>query len=111
MKIRDLLRIWEEESAEPVTAREYRLHLPIFDAAKVAALCEMYPGRSEEQLLTELISAALDELHAVLPYSAGLRVLMVDEEGDPIHEDVGLSKKLHELTDKHLQRIRNAPDG
>ncbi len=108
MKIRELLRIWGDESAEPVAEREYRLHLSIFDAAKIAALREMFPGRSEEQLLSELVGAALDELQAALPYAPGQRVLMLDEEGDPIHEDIGLSKRLHALTEKHLQRLRGA---
>ncbi len=106
MGIRELLRIWEQESSTPVSPQEYRLRLPIYDAAKIAALCEIYPGRTEEQIIAELIHAALHELVALLPYRAGEQVQMIDEQGDAVYEDIGLSRRLHDLTDKHLQRIR-----
>ena len=110
MRIRDLLRIWADESAEPVSSHEYRLHLSVYDAAKVAALCEMFPGRTQEQILAELIGAALNELQGAMPYQAGSRVQMVDEEGDPVYEDVGLTRRLHELADKHLRSMRGVDD-
>lgn len=110
MRIRDLLRIWDEESAAPVTDHEYHLHLSVYDAAKVAALCEMFPGRTQEQILAELISAALSELQGAMPYRAGSRVQMVDEEGDPVYEDVGLTRRLHELADQHLRRMKGVDD-
>ena len=110
MKIRDLLNIWEQESGEPVEAREHCIKLPVYDAAKLAALAELYPGRSEEQLLTELISAALDELQAAIPYIRSDKILTLDEEGDPIYADGGLGPRFHELTERHLKRLKTDTD-
>ena len=62
MKISDLVQHWETSSSGTLTAREYRLRLPLRDAARIAALTEMYPIRSEIEITSELLSAALDEL-------------------------------------------------
>lgn len=106
MKIRDLLKEWEDTAASPRTAHEYRLHLPIYEAAKVSALAEMYPGRTEEQIITDLLTAALDELQASFPYIKGDDVVAWDEEGDPIYEDAGLTPRFHRRTETHLKRLK-----
>lgn len=106
MKIKDLLKEWEETAGSPRTAHEYRLRLPIYEAAKVAALTEIYPGRTEEQIITDLLTAALNELQVAFPYEKGDHVMTWDEEGDPIYEDTGLTPRFHERTDAHLLRLK-----
>jgi len=105
MKIRDLLEAWERSAGERRTREFYSVRLPVHDAAKLAALAEMYPGRSEQDIITDLLSAALDEVEAAFPYVAGRRVVSEDEHGDPIHEDVGLTPRFQALTREHLQRL------
>jgi hypothetical protein len=61
----------------------------------------MFPGRSTEQLITELLSAALKELAAAMPYVAGGRVISTDEHGDPVYEDVGPTPRFIELARQH----------
>jgi hypothetical protein len=84
MKLRDLVRTWEDNDSDPRAPERYCVRLPIHDAAKVAALSEMYPGRSEEDILTDILAAALDEVEAAFPYIQGQRVVAEDEEGDPL---------------------------
>jgi hypothetical protein len=67
----------------------------------------MFPGRTPEQLTTELLSAALAELAAAMPYVAGQRVIATDEQGDPVYEDVGPTPRFMELVRAH--RARAAP--
>ena len=38
------------------------MRLPLEDAARVAALAELYPDRSESDILNDMIAAALDDL-------------------------------------------------
>ena len=102
MTLRELLKNWEKTSSAPLTDREYSVRLTIRDAAKVAALAEMYPARTPEQILTELVSAALNELEYRLPYVQGENIASMDEAGDPIYEDVGPTSRFVELTRKHL---------
>lgn len=99
--IKRLLKELEEHYAGDMTAREFAVRLPVKDAARLAALAEMYPRKSEAQLVTELLSAALDELEASFPYLQGPRVVAEDEFGDPIYEDLGPSRRFVDLTRKY----------
>lgn len=106
MKISQLIKHWQEHHSEKRTDTTYSVKLPMFDAAKVRALMELFPGRTEEQIITDLLSAALDELHEKMPYRQGRKVIAEDEFGDPIYEDAGLSRKLHVLADKHVHKLQ-----
>ena len=106
MKIRELLEAWQDEASDPLSAEKYCARLPIYDAARLEALAEMFPGRTTEQLLGDLLSAALDELEGGFPYRRGDRVVEHDEQGDPIFEDIGLGPRFHELTREHAARLK-----
>ncbi|KAB7628273.1 type 1 pili tip component [Alkalilimnicola sp. S0819] len=106
MKFKDLVRSWENNASEPRAPGLYEIRLPAHDAAKLAALAELYPGRRVEDLITDLLSTALDEVEATFPYVQGTTVVAEDEEGDPIYEDRGLTPKFRELTRKHLEQLK-----
>ncbi len=103
---RGLLDAWRAGGTSPRTATEYAVRLPIDAAARLAALADMFPGRTREQLITELLSVALDELAAAMPYEPGRKVISHDDQGDPVFEDVGMTPKLLELTRKHQKRLQ-----
>ena len=97
MKVRDLIERWDEASAEPLTVRRYCIHLPVHDAARVEALAELYPSRTLDDILRDLVSAALDEVEEAFPYQQGPRVIAEDDRGDPIYEDAGPGARFREL--------------
>jgi hypothetical protein len=105
VSFKELLESWRETAAAPRTARKFAVHLPLDEAAQLAALAEMFPGRASEQLITELLGAALKELAAAMPYVAGKRVISTDEQGDPIYEDVGPTPRFMQLTRTYRQRL------
>ncbi len=105
MKIRDLIHQWETSDAVPQTAHSYQIQLPIYAAAKVAALVEMYPGRTEKQILTDLLSCALDELNMAFAYVEGDEIVSQDDKGDPIYADDGLTPRFHQLSNENAQRL------
>lgn len=92
MKIYELIVDWEKHAAAKKSAREFTLKLPLYDAARILALNEMYPAKSEGQIITELLGAALDELEESFPYVKGETVIAEDEYKDPIYEDIGLTR-------------------
>ncbi|MHA7833245.1 MAG: type 1 pili tip component [Algiphilus sp.] len=108
MKIKELLDVWHAGASDPFTAESYCVRLPVYDAARLAALSELFPGRSADALLTDLLTASLDELESNFPYQRGDRVVEHDEMGDPIYEDIGLGPRFHELTRKHAARLKAA---
>jgi hypothetical protein len=97
MQVRDLIERWEEASAEPLTVRKYCIQLPLPDAARIEALVQLYPRRRVDEILRDLISAALDEVEAAFPYRQGPRVISEDDQGDPIFEDAGPAPQFRKL--------------
>jgi hypothetical protein len=105
VKIRELLKHWEGTRQPQLTAETYAIHLPVEDAARVHALAEMYPGVPEEDILRDLLAAALAELEAAMPYEPGSRIASEDDFGDPVYEDAGPTPRFLALTRKHKERL------
>ena len=103
MKIKELLEVWEKSASEKRAAHKYPIKLPISVAAHIRALAEMYPGRSESEIIVDLLSTALDELLETLPYVQGESVIREDDFGEPVYEDVGPTPRFIELTNKYTK--------
>ncbi len=109
VSFRELLDSWREQAAAPRTAKVYAVRLPVDDAARLAALAQMFPGRAPEQLITELLGVALKEIAAAMPYVAGKRVIATDEQGDPVYEDAGPTPRFMELARQHRRKLDARP--
>ncbi|MFI8739319.1 pilin assembly protein [Stutzerimonas zhaodongensis] len=105
MKISELVREWESSATGRMSTVQYTIPLDVESAARLAALAEMYPKRSTEELLGELVGAALEGIETSLPYEQGSKVISTDEQGDPIYEDVGPTPRFLALSRKHLERL------
>ena len=110
MKIRELAQHWEENAKGHLTQTGYTIHLDMEAAARLAAICDRYPTRQPEELLGELIGAALEELEASFPYIKGSQVVATDEEGDPLYEDVGPTPRFLALSRRHLHELCSQND-
>lgn len=108
MSFKELLESWRTGAAAPRTAKAYAVRLPIDDAARLGALADMFPGRTAEQLITELLGVALQEVAAAMPYVAGKTVISTDQ-GDPVFEDVGPTPRFMHLTRQHRRRLEAKP--
>lgn len=105
MKIRDLVRHWEQSARGRLTSHHYSIPLDVETAARLAALHDIYPKRSVEELLGELVGSALEELEASFPYVKGTKVVATDEQGDPIYEDIGVTPRFLQLSRKYLHDL------
>ncbi|HTN29820.1 MAG TPA: pilin assembly protein [Pseudomonas sp.] len=105
MKIRELIGHWEQNARGQLTRESISLHLDLESAARLNALAEMYPKRSVEVLLSELVAAALEDLETSLPYVKGSKVVSVDEQGDPLYEDLGPTPRFLALSRQYRQRL------
>jgi hypothetical protein len=106
MKVRGLLELWEQSASGELTPNHYQVRLPIEDAARLAALSEMFPRRTIEQLITDLLTAALGDLESTMPYIEGNRVISEDEHGNPIYGDLGPTPRFLALKQKHLMTLK-----
>ncbi len=105
MKFKPLLDRWMKDAAPARTAKEYAVRLNLDDAARLHALTELFPGRSVETLITDLLSAGLDEIAAAMPYERGPKVISRDDHGDPVYEDIGLTPRFVDLTRKFKKEL------
>ncbi len=106
MPMKKLLEQWRESSPTAVTREHFSVQLPLDDAARVLALSEMFPGKTPETIITDILSAALSEIETEMPYVQGDRVIRLDEFGDPIYEDAGMTPRFLELLRKHAKTLQ-----
>ena len=111
MKISELVSEWESSATGHMSNRHYSIPLDVESAARLAALAEMYPKRSTEELLGELVGAALEAIETSLPYVRGNQVIATDEQGDPVYEDIGPTPRFLALSRKHLQEMLDEQAG
>ena len=109
MKFKPLLDHWRKDTVPARTAKEYAVRLTTDDAARLHALAELFPGRSIEEIVTDLLHAALDEIAAAMPYEPGPKVISRDDHGDPVYEDIGLTPRFVELTRRFKKTLETQP--
>ncbi len=105
MKFKPLLDRWKKDTAPPRTAEEYSIRLGLDDASRLHALAELFPGQRLEDIISDLLHTALDEVAAAMPYERGPKVISRDEQGDPVYEDIGLTPRFVELTRKFKKSL------
>jgi hypothetical protein len=105
VKFKELLDSWRQNASGARTAAEYAVRLPVDDAARLHALADLFPGRTREQIITDLLSAALQEVEAAMPYVQGKKVISTDEQGDPVYEDTGPTPRFAELTRQYKKKL------
>ncbi|MCG8311754.1 MAG: pilin assembly protein [Pseudomonadales bacterium] len=107
MRVKDLASKWGIRSKANKTEKLYEIHLKDVDAAKVAAIASLFDVHSEEEIISDLLSAALNEFEESLPYKQGNKVVALDEENDPIYEDAGLTPRFLRLKEEKLKTLRS----
>lgn len=107
MKWTELLESWRLGASGARTVSHYAVHLPLEDAARLHALTEMFPGHSAEQIITDLLGVALQEIAAAMPYVPGGKVIATDDQGDPIYEDAGPTPRFIELTRRNQKKLKS----
>lgn len=110
MKVSDVLQKWQDQHAGTGPKKTITLSLNLYDTAKIEALTEMFPGLTMDTILQDLIAASLADVTNQFPYIAGSRVISYDEEGNPIHEDIGMTPTFLRLSRQHLKALSAEKD-
>ena len=103
MTFKALLDTWAASKPPRKTRKTYEIHLTVEDAAKIAALSDLFPGITADRVISDLLSASLNQLQAEMPYEPGDKVIREDEFGDPVFEDAGLTPRFQELVKARLK--------
>lgn len=108
MKLKQLMDQWSNAPHSDLTAELFSIQLPVHEAARIRALAELFPNRTETQIVTELLRVVLDDVEASFPYVQGKEVIREDEFGDPIYNDEGLTPRFFDLKKKYTQQLESA---
>jgi len=105
MTFKTLIDTWSTETQPRKTEQRYSVQLDVNDAARVHALAELFPDVGEERIVTDLLSVALDQLEAAIPYEPGSEVIREDDYGDPVYADTGMTPKFMELVKTYKTKL------
>lgn len=105
-RMKQVIKAWEIASQTGPMVKTLSVQLTAKDYARLCALEELFPARHKEQILSELVATALDEIEEAFPYVQGDQVITEDEFGDPIYGDVGMTQRFEELTKKYLASLK-----
>lgn len=101
----ELHSFWSLPDNSRLTSKQYSFRLPVHVAAKIAALCDMYPQKTRTEIVGDLLSTAIDELVNGMPFVEG-RVVGVDPETrEEFCDDIGPRSQFWKLADKHYKEI------
>jgi hypothetical protein len=105
MKSTDLHSLWSTPDNSRVTSRQYSFRLPVHVAAKIEALCEMYPTRTRTQIVGDLLAAALQGVEHSFPSAKGKEIGPEPDTGEMLYEDVGVGARFRKLANKFYTDI------
>ena len=95
MKSNQLHDLWTSPDNTRLTSKQFSFRLPVHIAAKIAALCEIYPQKNRTQIVADLLTAAIDDLEKHLPEAPGEPV--EESVNDDIAEQIGEEGQIYYL--------------
>jgi len=107
MKIRQLVNHWQSTGDDNTPKVDLHVEIPIHDAARLAALADLFPALKAEEIVAELLHCALDEVQEAFPYIKGKRQISEDELGNPIYADDGYTPRFLALMREHLGKLKS----
>ena len=66
METKDLPKTWTGPDNSRLMRHQTSMRLSVHVAAKIQALCDMFPHRTKTQIINDLLATALDQLRASL---------------------------------------------
>jgi len=106
MKAKDVLNIWSAPDNSRLTTKQLSVRLPVHVAARINALCDMYPNKTKTEIIGDLLSMALREIEAAFPIDKGQQE-GVDSDGDPYYEDIGPFRIYERYANEHYAKLEN----
>ena len=103
MKPGDLHSVWGAPDNSRLTPKQQSFRLAVHIAAKINALCDMYPSKTKTDIVNDLLAAALDDLVDSLPFTRGREVDQGPE--GRLYETYGPANEYRRLCNSHYQKI------
>jgi hypothetical protein len=107
MEPRDLVKVWDAPDNSKLTPKQWSIRLPIHVAARINALCDLFPRKTKTEIIGDLLATALTQLVAALPdESQGGPPRGAEIQSGP----VGLRGRFDRLTLQYIAEMEREPD-
>lgn len=105
IKPADLHKVWAAPDNTRLSAKQQSFRLPVHVAAKLSALCEMFPEKTRTQLVGDLLATALADFERHFPPVRGEFIAPDPDTNEAIYEDIGPSKRYRELANQYYREL------
>ena len=100
----DLHKVWAAPDNTRLTSKQYSFRLPVHVAAKLSAVCDMFPEKTRTQIVGDLLATALEDFEQSFPYVEG-EPIGRDQTGETIYEDAGPAVRYRSLADRYYREL------
>jgi len=104
-KSSDLPGRWGLPDNSRLTPKQFSFRLPVHVAAKIQALCEVYPQRSRTEIVGDLLTDALQRVERSFPLVGGGQVGFQPNTDEPWFEEVGPGSRFRKLANKYYEEM------
>lgn len=101
----DLHKVWSAPDNTRLTNKQYSFRLPVHVAAKISALCEMFPHKNRTQIVCDLLATALEDFERSFPEVKGDFVGDDWERGIRVYKDVGPTLSYRRSVNQHYMEL------
>lgn len=105
VKASDLVNLWSAPDNSRLTAKQYSFRLPVHVAAKLSALCDLYPNKTRTEIVGDLLAAALQDVERALPSYEGREIAKHPDTGESICEEMGPVHEFRVHADRHYKEL------
>lgn len=99
----DLLKVWGAFDNKRLCAKQFSIRLPVHVAARVAALCDMYPSKTKTDIISDLLATALDNIEESLPMYKDS--MPIEIEGEMVYPNIGPRVHFHHYSNDHYKEL------
>lgn len=105
MKLETLVDLWSAPDNTRLTSKQYTFRLPTHVAAKIHALCDLYPAKTRTQIVGDLLSSALVDIDKAMPVHQGELIGRDPHDDEDIFELSGPRIEFRGLANQYFSEI------
>lgn len=105
MKNSELVKVWSLPDNSRITAKQLSFRLPVHVAAKISALCDLFPNKTRTEIIGDLLTSALEKIEYSFPSVKGEYFGMDDDQGNKLFYDTGKGSDFRKIANEHFAEL------
>lgn len=106
MDAKETLKDWSGPEEVIYMPKQTSVRLPVLAAAKIAALCGLYPRKSKSDIISDILQVGLNQIEKELPSEE--KVVNTDQLKDRVYVEItGPLSDYHKKAKEFLDKLRD----